>query len=199
MPFPNEHAARQKEPKGYTSFRRGKPKGFPEGVNVIFGMKVVNGSRKSEIQSIRFDKKKWSVDRAKKWLKNHDFKTSIEPAKKETKMIKKANIYKATVPMMAQESIANFTKKLNNSGQEYLRSNLNLVKNKSYIWLSEAFSSSAIFRVEKYEDHKLKYYGLTFKRDKNGKFEFASPIEVERYTVFKPVNRTIITKETLWD
>lgn len=70
MPYPNEHAARQTEPGGYRSFRRGRPEGFPDGVDAIWGIKP-DGT--TEIQSIRFDRSKWTPAKAKAWLKDHDF------------------------------------------------------------------------------------------------------------------------------
>jgi len=76
MPYKNEHAARQLSPDQFDQFRRGIPSGFPSGVSVIYGIK--NG--KTSIQSIRFDKDKWTIDEAKKWLKDHGFKSYIEPA-----------------------------------------------------------------------------------------------------------------------
>lgn len=76
MPFVNQHAARQMDPKKFDSFRRGRPRGFPGGVSVIFGIK--NG--KLSIQSIRFDKHKWTPKRARAWLKSHGFRTSLEEA-----------------------------------------------------------------------------------------------------------------------
>ena len=48
---------------------------------MVFGIK----DEKSEIQSIRFKSSKWTVKRAKKWLKKHKFKTSIEAAEKKEK------------------------------------------------------------------------------------------------------------------
>jgi hypothetical protein len=81
MPFPNEHAARQADPDSFDTFRRGKPKGFPRGISVIFGIK--NG--KSRIRTIRFDRKLWTVARAREWLKNHGFKSTIEAASKKVK------------------------------------------------------------------------------------------------------------------
>ena len=78
MPFPNEHAARQKDPAQYEKFRRVHPEGFPDGIDAIFGMKA--GEAKSEIQSLRFDRKKWTVEATRKWLKDHGFKTIIEEA-----------------------------------------------------------------------------------------------------------------------
>jgi hypothetical protein len=80
MPFPNEHAARQASPSRYTRFTSGALSGAPAGVRAIFGVRP-NG--KSEIQSLRFDRSKWTVDRARTWLKNHGFKSRIEPASPE--------------------------------------------------------------------------------------------------------------------
>jgi len=81
MPYPNEHSARQTDPGQYDTFRRYKPSGFPKGVSVILGIKGTGKDKKSEIQSIRFDKKLWTVEAAKKWLKEHGFKTGkFEPA-----------------------------------------------------------------------------------------------------------------------
>jgi hypothetical protein len=85
MPYPKEHAARQTDPGQYDRFRRVHPDGFPEGVDAIMGIK----EGKSEIQTLRFDKDKWSPSEAKKWLKEHGFKTTLEeasePAKKPVK------------------------------------------------------------------------------------------------------------------
>lgn len=86
MPFPNEHAARQTDPKQYKgNFRRKHPKGFPAGVDVVFGIKTVDGKKKAEIQTIRFKSSKWTVSAARKWLKDHGFKTAIEAAVKPKK------------------------------------------------------------------------------------------------------------------
>ncbi len=85
MPFQNEHAARQTEPSRYETFRRGRPKGFPAGVDVVYGIRTMGGKKTSEIQTIRFDAKKWTSKAAQKWLKDHGFKTAIERAVKPKK------------------------------------------------------------------------------------------------------------------
>ena len=68
-PYPNEHAARLKDPDQYDSFRRENDAGGP-GIDFIYGIK--DGT--TEIQAIRFDKNRYSVAEAKKWLESHDFK-----------------------------------------------------------------------------------------------------------------------------
>lgn len=79
MPFPNQHAARQKSPGDFKkdSFRTASLN-FPKGITAIIG--VPKGSNKTEIQSIRFDKKLWSPAEARKWLKDNNFKTTLEEA-----------------------------------------------------------------------------------------------------------------------
>lgn len=80
MPFPNEHAARQNDPKKYKRFRRQNNK-FGVGIHAIFGITQDN---KAEVQSIRFDSSKFSEEQARKWLKNHKYKTGLEVATKKS-------------------------------------------------------------------------------------------------------------------
>lgn len=75
-PYPSEHAARQLDPKQFREFRRENGK-FGEGINVIWGI-TPNG--KTKIQSIRFSAGKFTPDEAKKWLRGHGFKTTMEEA-----------------------------------------------------------------------------------------------------------------------
>jgi len=79
-PYPHEHAARQLPPDIFDSFRRVNNM-FGDGIDVIFGR--LKESRKWAIQSIRFDATKWTVEAAKKWLKDHGYKDDVEPAKPE--------------------------------------------------------------------------------------------------------------------
>lgn len=91
MPFPNEHAARQTDPGKYDTFRRAHPKGFPAGVDVIYGIWTTGGKKKSEIQTLRFAVGRWTVAEARKWLKDHGFKTAIERASKPKKAAEAAS------------------------------------------------------------------------------------------------------------
>lgn len=76
MPYPNEHAARQHDPSKYKDFRRSTLK-LPKGISAIIGI-LPNG--KTEIQALRFDRKLWTPSQAKKWLREHNFKTNLETA-----------------------------------------------------------------------------------------------------------------------
>ena len=75
-PFPNEHAARQLDPKGFDSFAR-KNNHFGPGIHAIFGIKA----GKSKVQSVRFSAAKFTTEQAKAWLKEHGYKTTLEAAK----------------------------------------------------------------------------------------------------------------------
>ena len=78
-PFVGEHAARQTDPKMFDDMRRENDK-FAPGIDVIWGIK----GGKTKVQSIHFDAAKFSVEEAKAWLKEHDYKTGIEAAKTKT-------------------------------------------------------------------------------------------------------------------
>lgn len=82
MPFPNEHASRQEDPSKYKSFRRENNK-FGPGIDVIWGI-LPDG--KTELQTIRFAADKYTPEEAKKWLKEHNMKETVEPAAEEHKM-----------------------------------------------------------------------------------------------------------------
>lgn len=77
MPYPNEHAARLKDPAQYERFRRENDK-FGEGIHAIWGIKA-DGT--VELQAIRFDKERFTPEQARKWLKEHDYSPlEFEPA-----------------------------------------------------------------------------------------------------------------------
>jgi HK97 family phage major capsid protein len=78
-PYPNEHAARIEDPEDFDYFRR-KNNEFKNGIHAIHGI----NDEKRLIQSIRFDKDKYTVDEAKDWLERNDFEyIKFEPAIEE--------------------------------------------------------------------------------------------------------------------
>lgn len=80
MPFPNEHAARQTEPDQYDRFTRTQPVSWPRGAEAIWGIKGRGRSATVELQSVRFDRRRWTVERARKWLQARGMRTVIEEA-----------------------------------------------------------------------------------------------------------------------
>ena len=102
MPYPSEHAARIREPNDFQpdSFRRENDK-FWKGIDVIFGKP--KGSDKMEVQSIRFDAQKFSIDQVHQWLEKHGFKPiKVEPATSEDKP---KNMASDTTKIMLYDSI----------------------------------------------------------------------------------------------
>jgi uncharacterized protein len=89
-PYPNEHAARLEDPNKYDSFTR-ENDAFGFGVDAIYGIK----EGVSELQAIRFDKLKWTVQDALMWLDENDydpilFEPAIEDAAYHEEDIKRA-------------------------------------------------------------------------------------------------------------
>jgi len=91
-PYPNEHSARINAPGKYIRIRR-KNDYFKSGIDAIFG---ITKDEKTEVQAIRFDKDKFTVTKAKAWLKKNDFDyISFEAAKEEKKKVEtKCSIFK---------------------------------------------------------------------------------------------------------
>ncbi len=73
MPFPNEHSARLRRPGLFIRFRRSNDE-LGDGIDAIFGIRRRDGQEVVELQAIRFDKNKFTVDQAKAWLSDHDFR-----------------------------------------------------------------------------------------------------------------------------
>lgn len=79
MPYPNEIAARINDPAKYKTIRRQNDKLGP-GIDVIFGV-LPDG--KTEVQAIRFDAKRYTVDSVNAWLKKHNMSAhKVEAAAK---------------------------------------------------------------------------------------------------------------------
>ena len=71
-PYPNEHAARLRDPGKYDEFRRDNDAGG-SGVDFIYGIFTEDDERKSELQAIRFDKDQYTMSEAKAWLDERNF------------------------------------------------------------------------------------------------------------------------------
>lgn len=74
MPYPNEHAARVRNPDSFesTSFRS---KELKDGVRLILG-KLKGGNDSMVVQAYRFPVNKFTVEQAKKWLEDNNIKYS---------------------------------------------------------------------------------------------------------------------------
>jgi len=80
MPYLTEHAVRLEPPSKYERFRRESDK-FGEGVDAIWG---ITADGKVELQALRFDAKRYSVESVREWLKEHGYEPlEIEPAERE--------------------------------------------------------------------------------------------------------------------
>lgn len=103
MPYPNEHAARIKNPGDFQegSFRRIK---ITDGIFAIIGRP--KGSDKSEVQSYRFDKDKFTPEQAKKWLADHDKKPiEFEAASKSRDAVSQCERYAMSLATAIDEWI----------------------------------------------------------------------------------------------
>lgn len=96
MPFPKEHAARMQAPGKYAKIRR-KNNHFGPGVHVLFG---VTKAGKAEVQSIHFDKSKFTPAQAKAWLKSHKHKAKSfekasgpKPKANKEKLVVNTNVF----------------------------------------------------------------------------------------------------------
>lgn len=80
MPFPNQHAARVRNPGDFVegSFVT-LTENMPKGLSIITG-KLKDGGALAA-QSIRFSRENWTTERARKWLDEHDYEgATIEEA-----------------------------------------------------------------------------------------------------------------------
>ena len=81
-PYPNEHAARLRDPDQYDRFRRSNDRGGA-GVDFIFGIK----DETAELQAIRFKLSRFTAAEARGWLKDNGYEPlEFEPATNEKAM-----------------------------------------------------------------------------------------------------------------
>lgn len=67
-PYPNEHAARLKDPDQYDRIRRVNDE-FGAGIDAVYGIK----NETAELQAIRFDADRFTPAEAREWLSDHDY------------------------------------------------------------------------------------------------------------------------------
>jgi hypothetical protein len=80
MPYLTEHAVRLEPPSKYERFRRENDK-FGAGIDAIWG---ITADDKVELQALRFDAKRYSVEDVRQWLKEHGYEPlEIEPAEQK--------------------------------------------------------------------------------------------------------------------
>lgn len=80
MPYPNEHAARVRDPDAFQPNSM-RSKSIEKGVRIIIGR--LTGETTTTTQAYRFDKNEYTAAEAKKWLKDHNivylsFEAAIE-------------------------------------------------------------------------------------------------------------------------
>jgi hypothetical protein len=101
MPFKNEHSIRIKSPSGYSRYRR---KNLTGGVDAVIGFKKGGGS---EIQALRFDKTKFSIEEAKVWATKHGYSHPLE--------VVKAKDHISPADVSVRQPIKNVSVKLGNN------------------------------------------------------------------------------------
>jgi phage I-like protein len=104
MPFPSQHAARQRDPSGYARFRVGKLPGAPEWLSVVYG---VRDDETTEIQSVRADAARVDAEEFKQWLREHGMAHRIEEATAE--MDEASDQMEMTYPTAEMAARAGFT------------------------------------------------------------------------------------------
>lgn len=88
-PYPNEHAARLRDPDRYVSFRRDNGAGG-RGVDFIYG---ITESGDAELQAVRFDSDLFSASQARAWLNEREFEIILfEEATGERNMAEENNM-----------------------------------------------------------------------------------------------------------
>jgi hypothetical protein len=104
-PYPNEHAARVREPGDFKpdSFRR---KNIADGVDIIIG-KLKAGGDSMVTQAYRFKADVFTADEARAWLKKNDIKfISFEPANGDSKRSAAGDFGAADFPAVVRAETA---------------------------------------------------------------------------------------------
>lgn len=97
-------------------------------------------------------------------------------------------VHKATVALMGDESVDSYCRKVSDAAVSHVKMKLNFAKdNSNGSWPVEVYGDKMIVAAYKGND-KTRYYAFKYTRDKNGTFSFDNLTEVERKTVYQPVN-----------
>jgi hypothetical protein len=96
-------------------------------------------------------------------------------------------------PLAKGESIRTATKKLRETGAEFIARKLNTPPNQLDVFPVDVFSTAAVFDVFKRDKPgDPQFFALKFSRTAKGDFEYTDMIEVERVVGFQP--KTTVTK-----
>lgn len=105
-------------------------------------------------------------------------------------------VHKANVPLLAGESLRDFTRALSDAGRTHLATALSLPNKGVDVYMVESFATYAVYNVYRWGEgvakvDKDKYYRVDYARDKTGAFTFTTATEVRRVTTFKPVAQSV--------
>jgi HK97 family phage major capsid protein/HK97 family phage prohead protease len=102
-PYPNEHAARLRDPGQYDEFRRKNDEGG-EGVDFIFGIK--EGEDGAELQAIRFRLSEFTATEARAWLSERDYELlEFEEATGERSKVNEIEVETVTEERAAPDAL----------------------------------------------------------------------------------------------
>ncbi len=113
---------------------------------------------------------------------------------KENKIVNVA-VHKATINLVAGESIGDFTSALRDALRQHVTKGM---AKGDHMWMVEVFAAKAVYEVYKSSNEAgggptEEYWSVDWKREK-GVFSFGSSTEVQRHVAFKPKPGMSITK-----
>lgn len=101
IPFTDFHAGRVEDPGKYKKI---VTKDLGDGIQLLLGVLNEDDESKTETQSYHFDKDKWTPEEAKKWLKDHDVKTTEFAAAAEKSDVKENETYTTHVGDVVEDA-----------------------------------------------------------------------------------------------
>lgn len=104
-------------------------------------------------------------------------------------------VHKANLPLVKNESLGSFTRKLRDDGRAFLMRKFNLMPEKADVFMLEVFVDKVVFDIFEFKAtdprKRQRFVGLGFTRKNDGSFEFSNSIELERVTMFQPKQMTV--------